>query len=139
MEKVKEKESTEEKAKKLLDFMPKQDDTSADDAALLAKLIDADGEMKVDLELPQEYLLESVSELLLSHLTSYHNARQNWRAARNLEDHKKAEGLFAQMKFNQLSAAIIQNEFPKAKKIADDIAKYRAKETKVDREKKLKE
>jgi hypothetical protein len=117
----------EKKAKTIMELLP-QEEEAEDAKALLAKLVDADGKLKADTSLPAEYQIEVMAELLLDHLTSYHQTRQAWRAAKNSGDHSKSQQLFQQMNYNQLTIAIIQAEFPVAKALSDSIAKARMKE-----------
>ncbi len=125
-----------EEAKKitsLKDALSGQDTTEQDDAALVAALLDDKGNLKVDTSLPAEYELEVMAKQLLDHLAAYAQNKQAWRAARNSNDHARAKSLFDQMQFNQLTAAIIQHSYPRAKALADELGKLLAKQTQANR------
>jgi len=121
-----------ETKKTLVDFLPKGEDQE-DDEALLATLIGEDGKLKVDDSLPPEYELELMAGQMLEHIAAYKQARQNMRSARNAGNHSQAESFLKQMNFNRTTAAIIQSEFPKAKAIADEIARIRVKQMQTQR------
>jgi hypothetical protein len=71
-----------------------------------------------------------MAQLLVDHLSGYHQNKQAWKSARNLGNHQRAQQLFEQMKYNQLTVAMIQSDYPGVKTIADEIMAIRAKETK---------
>ena len=129
-------ESPEEtpKAPQSVDDLLPQDEDDQDDSEILAALTSDDGKLKVDLDLPFEYQEEVMASQLLEQLTSYQQARQTWRAARNQSDRKRQQDAFGAMKNFQLTAALIQHDFPQAKRIADEIATFRAKSLKDARE-----
>lgn len=120
----------------LKELLP-QDEMAADEQALLAKLTGADGKLKVDLSMPDDYEVEVQAAQLAEHLTAYSQNRQAWRSARSSGDQGKAQQLFAASNYNQLCAAIIQSEFPAARKVAEEIMAVRAKATKEQRRKAL--
>jgi hypothetical protein len=115
----------EQKAK-LADFLPKEDD-AADEAELIAKLIGPDSKLIVDTSLPKDFEIEIMAQLLVDHLVSFKQTKAAWRAARNGADHQRATQLWQQLQYNQLTAALIQAEYPEAKAIAQQLAKGRAK------------
>tara|TARA_Y100000310_G_scaffold343143_1_gene449422 strand:+ start:84 stop:521 length:438 start_codon:yes stop_codon:yes gene_type:complete len=114
----------------IADLLPPVDEDIAADKALLAKLIGRDGKLKVDLSLPKQYELEAAAEQLVNCLTGYQQASVGWRSARNSGDNAKAQKIFTEMNYQQLTAAIIQAEHPGVKKIADDIAVFRVADVK---------
>ena len=127
-----------EEAKKfasLKDALSREEET-AEDTALLAELLDADGKLRVDTSLPEEYELEVIAQQLLAHLTSYHQNREAYRAARNTDQGRRTQ-IWNQMQFNQLTAALIQKAYPKAKALADQLATIQAKQAAVNRERML--
>ena len=130
---------TKEKTKyqSLIEAIGKEDGTAEDDALLVAELLDEKGQIIVDLSLPEEYELDIMAQQLLAHLTSYKQNYQAWRAARNTEDHAQAQKLFNQMRYNQLTAAIIQRSYPKAKVLTDEIALVQIKNVKANRKAQL--
>ncbi len=135
-----EKEKTKEKTK--LEQMQEalgKDGTAEEDAALAAELLDEEGNIKVDLSLPAEFELDIMAGQLLQHLTSYKQLYHARRAARGSGDHVQAEKLGKQMQYNQLTAAVIQRAYPKAKKLADTLAIIQAKQTSANRQKQLDE
>lgn len=89
---------------------------------------------KVDLSLPQEYLIEIVAEELVGYLTNYHQYNIGYRTARASGDHQKAEQLYKQMSHSRLAAALIQSEYKGIKELADKIAGYRVETVKKSRE-----
>jgi hypothetical protein len=127
LNKIKGENVTQDKVKTIAELMPTEEEAE-DSKGLVAKLIDSSGKLICDTTMPPEYQLEIMAELLLDHLTSYQQTRQAWRAAKNSGDHQKGTQLFQQMNYNQLTAAIIQAEYPAAKAITDNIAKARIKE-----------
>lgn len=124
------------KPQRLLDLLP-QDEMAADEQELLAKLTGADGKLKVDLSMPGDYEVEVQAAQLAEHLTAYAQNRQAWRSARSSGDQARAQQLFAASNYNQLCAAIIQSEFPKARAAADEIMAVRAIAAKEQRKKAL--
>ena len=122
----------ETKPKKIADLLPKDED-ELDDAELLAKLTDKDGKLKVDTSLPVDFELEIMAQQVLENTTAYATTRQQWRSARNSGDNSKAQQLFKQMNYHQLTVAVLLAEFPKAKKIADEIGRARVKQAQQNR------
>mgnify|MGYP001563702642 CR=1 FL=1 len=118
-----------DKTTKKLDEKAKsvKEDSDAEGDAIVAKLIGEDGKIKVDTGLPKELETEIMASMLLDHIISYRQTKEAWRAARNTSDHQRATQLFQQMQYNQLTSAIIQSEYPKAKPMAENIAKARAR------------
>lgn len=127
-----------EEAKKVKSFQEalSREDETAEDSALLAELLDADGKLVVDLSLPGDYELDVMAQQLLLHLTSYYQSREAYRAARHTDQGRKTQ-IWQQMQFNQLSAALIQKAYPKAKGLADQLAKIQAKQAAATRDRLL--
>jgi len=126
MQNKEEEKAVAEKVKKFSDLLPKSEDES-DDEALIAKLIGADGKLKVDLSLPKAYHEEIMAEQLVDALTNYEQTRQAYRGARNSGDNEKSGQLFKSMNYFRLLAAIIEAEHPTVKRIADGIMVGRVK------------
>ena len=124
-----------EEAKEALDKKPeallKQQEEEPDE--LIGKLIGEDGKIKVDTTLPKELEIEVMANMLVDHLISFRQTKEAWRSARNSSDHARSQQLFQQMQYNQLTAAIIQAEYPEAKAIAEEIAISRAYQAKRER------
>ena len=120
MQNKEEEKAVAEKVKKFSDLLLSNEEETGDEA-LLAKLVGADGKLKVDLSLPKDYHGEIMAEQLVEALTAYEQTRQAYRGARNSGDNDKSGQLFKAMNYFRLLAAIIQAEHPSAKKIADDI------------------
>lgn len=116
-----------------------QEDEVVDDAELFAKLVGADGKLKVDTSLPAEYELEVQAAMSLEHLSAYQQTRQQWRSARNQADHQRAQKLFQEMNFHQLTAAIIQAEYPAVKNLTSELARTKVAQMKQQREALLKQ
>lgn len=95
-------------------------------------VLDMDGALldDVDLELPDAFNLEIMATELLEHLASYAKAGTALKAARNSGDHPQAEKMYKLMAYSKVSAAIIQSGYPGAKGVADEIARFRAKDVK---------
>ena len=108
-------------------------DQEADDAELVAELLDEKGDLKGDFTLPAAYEQDVMAQQLLAHLTGYKQNYHAWRAARNSGDNARATSLFNQMRYNQLTAALIQKAYPGAKQIADELAVLQAKQTEANR------
>ncbi len=100
------------------------------DAATLARM-EKDG--KIDLSLPDEFLLEVVANQLLENLANYHTALRAAKAGRQAGEHKRAEEMWKQTQVFRLTVAFIEAEFPKAKALADELAKARARQTRDNR------
>ncbi len=118
------------KFKSLQEALSKEEETT-EDTELLAELLDAEGKLKVDTSLPEDYELEIMAEQLLAHLASYHQNKETYRAARNSGDQGRKTQIWNQMQFNQLTAALIQRAYPKAKARADELAMFRLTEAKM--------
>ena len=110
--------------------LPKEEE-AINDEALRAELLDKDGNLIVDLSLPPEYELELKAQQLLAHLTAYAQNEQAYKAARARGDDARRTQLWSQMQFNQLTAAIIQRAYPKAKARADELAMIQLTEAKM--------
>ncbi len=126
------------KFKSLQEALSKEEETT-EDTELLAELLDAEGKLKVDTSLPEDYELEIMAQQLLAHLTSYYQNKETYRAARNSGDQGRKTQIWNQMQFNQLTAALIQRAYPKAKALADQFAKIQAKQAATNRERALAE
>ncbi len=114
------------KPTRLTDLLPQDEDT-LDEQTLVAKLTGEDGKLKVNLSMPDDYRDEVMGAQLAEHLAAYAQNKQAWRSARSSGDQAKAKQLFAAMNYSQLCAAIIQSEYPAARKVADEIMAVRAK------------
>jgi len=118
---------TEEKKPTIADLLP-QDEESIEDKELYAQLVGEDGKLKVDLSMPEEFVVDIMASQMVEHMVSYEQSRQAWMSSRNQGNHAKAKQFFEQMQFNQLTVAIIQAKHPKAKALADDMMTLRAKQ-----------
>lgn len=132
-----ETETKEAKKYKSFEEALSRDEETAEDKALLAELLDDEGKLKVDMSLPEQYELEVIAQQLLGHLTSYTQNGKAYVAARNSGDHAKRQQIWTQMQYNQLTAAIIQRAYPKAKALADELAVLQARQAKLNRGKQL--
>jgi len=131
----KNRKSTEEgKEPSVLDkFLNDPEDT--DDANQLASLLDPEtGEIKGDFSMPKEFEVEIMAQQMVDHLTTYKQLKKAYIAAKNQGDHKRRGELFQQMRFSQVTVAMIQFEFPAAKEIADEIMQVRVAEVRRNRE-----
>jgi len=132
-----EKELTpKEKVARFDEAMGKEEE-SDEDAKIIAELLDEKGNLMVDLSLPEEYELEIMAQTLLGHITQYAQTKQAYLAAKNSGDHQKRQQLWQQMQYNQLTAAIIQKAYPKAKALVDKLATLQARQAKSNREQQL--
>lgn len=129
--------SKEGEPKTIRDLLPGGEDEK-EDLELLAQLAGEDGKLKVDLSMPENFQIDIMASQMVEHLVSYEQTRQAWKSARGSGQHKRAEDLFAQMNFNQLTIAIIQAKYPKAKGLADEMMKVRAKQAELQRQALLK-
>ena len=129
-------ETTEVKPPTFNDILLKNE-FEEENAELLKKVMDKNGKLVVDTSLPNAFELEIMGNQLLEVISLYNSTKQAQKSARNSGDHAKADQLFKTMKDAQLLAAIIQAEFPGAKKIADEIALVRVKQAEDNREKAL--
>ena len=111
----------------IADLLSKDED-KVEDEELYSKLADKDGKLKVDLSMPEDFLVDIMASQMVENMVSYEQSRQTWRSMRNQGNHAKAKQFFEQMQFNQLTAAIIQAQYPKAKALADEQMKVRAKQ-----------
>ena len=121
------------KPAKMADLLP-QDEEALDDVGLVAFLTGDDGKIKLDESLPSEYENEIMAQQVLDVLSALAQANQAYRAARNLSDNTKKKQLFEQINSLKVTAAIIQYEFPEAKKIADRIARLKVHNTNANRD-----
>ncbi len=112
-----------------------KDSEESGDAALLPQLLDAKGDITADYSMPEEFETEVMAGQMVDHLIAFKQSKQNWIAAKQVGDHAKRKQLFEQMRFNQVTVAIIQYEFPDAKNIADEIMRYRVKDVQGKRQK----
>lgn len=126
---------TDEKEPKeptIADLLP-PDEEVVEDGDLYAQLVGKDGKLKVDLSMPDDFLVDIAAGQMVEHMVSYEQSRQVWRSSRNQGNHAKAKQLFEQMQFNQLTVAIIQAQYPEAKKLADELMSVRAKQAQSQR------
>jgi hypothetical protein len=135
-EKVEDKE--EEKKPAIIEALGTEESVG-DDADKIAELIDKEGNLIVDLELPEEYQLEIMASELLNQLTLFHTFDAQWRSARGQGDSGQATKLFTQRNHHRLTAAIIQRDYPGAKPLADELAKTKTKVAKRQRKNVLSE
>lgn len=129
----KESEMAEEKKRTFTDLLLKAEE-SQDNDELLAKVMDKDGNLKVDLGLPTDFEAEIMAGQMVEHLIAYAQNHEAWRSARNQADNARARQLFEQMNYNRLTVSIIQAQYPGAKVIADEIMSIRAKLAKANRQ-----
>jgi len=118
--------------KKIAELLP-QDEDSIEDEELYSQLVGEDGKLKVDLSIPEDFLIDIMASQMVEHIVSYEQTKQVWRSSRNQGNHAKAKQFFEQMQFNQLTIAIIQAKHPKAKKMADELMDVRAKQAQAQR------
>ena len=119
----------------------------ANEAKSLQELLGGDGDATLDpailaatdLTLPDAFRLEALAEEMLEHLTTYHKAKAATTSARHSGDNQRATQMFQLQAYSRLAVAIIQNENPGVKAIADQIALSRAKRVKEQRAALLKE
>lgn len=132
---IKEAEATmgAKKLTSLRDMLGK-DDSDTDDDKLAAELLNAEGKLIVDTTLPSGYQEEIMAQELLQHLANYARFTQAWRAARNGNDQARARQMFDQMKYSQLTAAIIERAYPNAKKLADELAEIQVRQIRKNRQ-----
>ena len=119
---------TEKETKKTIADLLPQDEETVEDEELYAQLADEDGKLKVDLSMPEDFLVDIMASQMVEHMVSYEQSRQAWRSSRNQGNNAKAKQFFEQMQFNQLTVAMIQAQYPKAKKLADELMSVRAKQ-----------
>ena len=106
----------------------------------LAELLEAEKEAEAvpvsvlraaNLELPMQFMVESMAEELLGFLSLYHRRRLAWKAARDSgSDRQRVDGLYHEFAYARLAAAVIQNDYPEAKAIANEIAAVRTQQAK---------
>ena len=116
----------------IADLLRKDEDT-VEDEELYSQLVREDGKLKVDLSMPEDFLVDISANQMVEHMVSYEQSKQTWRSLRNQGNHAKAKQNFEQMQFNQLTIAIIQAKHPGAKKLADELMEVRAKQAKAQR------
>jgi len=122
----------EEKKPTVADLLP-PDEEVVEDEKLYAQLVGEDGKLKVDLSIPDDFMVDIMASQMVEQMVSYEQSRQVWRSSRNQGNHAKAKQLFEQMQFNQLTVAIIQAQYPTAKKLADELMSVRAKQAQSQR------
>ncbi len=134
-----EKEKKEKEIKKptIADLLP-QDEETAEDEQLYSQLVGQDGKLKVDLSMPEDFMVDIMASQMVEHMVSYEQSKQTWISSRNQGNHARAKQFFEQMQFNQLTVAIIQARYPEAKKLADEIMNVRAKQAQQNRRNTLK-
>ena len=118
----------------ILDKFLKDEDTE-DDATVLASLLDENGNLIGDYSMPEAYEEETVATQMVDHLYAYKQAEIAHTTAKNQGDHKRRKELFDSMRFNQITIAIIQQRFPNAKQIADDIMETKVSTVRAQRDK----
>jgi len=116
----------------IADLLP-QDEETAEDEKLYSQLVGEDGKLKVDLSMPDDFLIDIMAGQMIEHMVSYEQSKQTWMSARNQGNHARAKQFFEQMQFNQLTIAIIQARHPKAKSLADELMKVRVKQAQAQR------
>ena len=121
------------KPKTIADLFPSDDDEEGE-STLLAKLIGEDGKLKVDTETPPKFEIDIMASMMVDQLVSFKQTQKSWRSARNLGDNAHAKQLFEQWRFNQLTIALIQADFPKAKELANQMMNLRADNAEKQRE-----
>ena len=89
---------------------------------------------KVDVRLPKDFQLEVMADELLAHLSNFHKATAAWKSARNQGDHAKAEQMFRLRSYCKLAAAIIQDEYEGVRAVAEQLAAFRVKRARAERE-----
>ncbi len=127
-------EDLEKGTKKLTisDLLPK-DEEGKEDEQLYAQLVGEDGKLKVDLSMPENFLIDIMASQMVEHMVGYEQSKQAWTSSRNQGNNAKAKQFFEQMQFNQLTIAVIQARHPKAKALANEIMKARAKQAELQR------
>lgn len=80
----------------------------------------------VDYSLPSSYELEIMAAELVQYLTQYHSAVAGGKAARQEEDHQKAELFAKAVRFSRSAIALIQYNHPGVKARADEIMEAQA-------------
>lgn len=125
-------EKKEAKKPTIADLLP-QDEETKEDEELYSQLVGEDGKLKVDLSMPDDFLLDIMASQMVEHVISYEQSKQTWRSSRNQGNHARAKQFFEQMQFNQLTIAIIQAGYPGAKKLADELMSVRAKQAQTQR------
>ena len=123
---------TEDTKKTIASLLPPDED-AAEDEKLYAQLLGKDGKLKVDMAVPDEFMVDIMASQMVEHIVSYEQSRQVWRSLRNQGNNTKAAQSFEQMQFNQLTIAIIQAQHPGAKKLADEMMEVRAKQAQASR------
>lgn len=119
----------EEKAKKLEDLLKRvaKEPGAEDDMAVIAELIDDNGNPIADMSMPREYEIEVMAIMMLDHLVSYKQSDRARIGARAAGNGTKAGECWQQMRYNQMTIALIQRDYPETKPIAAQLAKDRAK------------
>ena len=120
--------SDEQGSKTVLELLKRED---GEDAALG---VTADMLERADLSLPPEFALDSMAAEMVEHLSAYHRPRVALKAARAQGDGQRADQLFKTMAFSRLAAALMQNEYPGIKAVADLIARARVKQVQAQRQ-----
>ena len=128
----------EEKDKPTIASLLPPDEDKVEDEKLYAQLVGPDGKLKVDMGMPQDYLVDIMAAQMVDHMTAFEQAQQVWKSSRNQGNHAKAAQNFEQMQFSQLTVAIIQAQYPGAKKLAQEIMKVRAQQAQSGRDNMLK-
>ena len=80
----------------------------------------------VDLTMPEDNTVELMASEMVKHLQEYHQLTTLQRAARQAEDHQRAEQLSKAILTAKMAVAVIQHKYPKAKAIADEIMRTNA-------------
>lgn len=82
---------------------------------------------RVDLSVPDEYKVEFVAVEMVQHLTEYHKLVDAQKAARQVEDHKRAEECGRLIVYLRNLIALQQHQNPKAKAIANNLMESQAR------------
>ena len=114
-------------AVKISDLLSSNED-NIEDEELFKLLVGEDGKLKVDMGMPDGFMVDIMASQMVEHMVSYEQSRQIWRSLRNQGNHAKAAQAFEQMQHNQLTIAIIQAKHPQAKAIANQLMEVRAKQ-----------
>lgn len=87
----------------------------------------------VDLSVPPETAEEYAAAEMTTYLQVYQNASIALKAARHQVQHDRADRLSKEMVFARMAIALIQQQYPGAKAIADDIMRMNAKNARANR------
>mgnify|MGYP001564806547 CR=1 FL=1 len=115
------------KSKKIEEILATEEEKEETEAeALIAKITTDDG-IKADLELPKDFKNYVMAELMLDHQVQYHRSKESWKGALHGEQTEVKRQVDLK-RYHRITIAIIQQQYPEAKAIADKLARVRAKE-----------